>query len=102
MSILNPTSPDRMVDSSGRPYFLWDLDMTLGEFRERLRSSELQVRGYLVGKLMRQAKPDDVFLFVSPREIAALWPVLRPFLGTTAEFWAWLLGEWQEMGIVQG
>jgi hypothetical protein len=40
--------------------------MTLDEFKEGLRSADLEVRVYLVGKLMRQAKPDDVFTFVSP------------------------------------
>lgn len=32
--------------------------------RAGLRDPDPDVRAYLVGKLMRQAKPDDVFLFV--------------------------------------
>ena len=37
--------------------------MTLEEFQEGLRNADPDVRAYLVGKLMRQAKPDDVFEF---------------------------------------
>jgi hypothetical protein len=35
----------------------------LEEFRERLRDPDPAVRAYYLGKLMRQAKPDDVFTF---------------------------------------
>ena len=67
MSVLAPTPPDRMVDSAGRPYFLWDDDMTLEVFCANLRDPDREVRAYFIGKLMRQAKPDDVFSFVTLR-----------------------------------
>jgi hypothetical protein len=94
MSGLCPTSPERMVDRQGRPYFLWDNDLTLEQFVEQLRTGEEGVRSYLIAKLMRQAKPDDVFSFVRLDEIAALWPSIGPRLGRTRPFWTWLLGEW--------
>jgi hypothetical protein len=37
------------------------MDMTLDEFERRLRDEGPEGRAYLIGKLMRQAKPDDVF-----------------------------------------
>lgn len=43
---------------------------------------------------MRQAKPDDVFTFVSAEDIADLWPDLERYLGRTRPFWRWLLGYW--------
>jgi hypothetical protein len=85
--MLNPTPPDRMVDPQGRPYFLWDTDMSMAMFRERLSNPDVEVRAYLVGKLMRQAKPDDVFTFVSFSEIADLWPQLERYLGKSRPFW---------------
>ena len=48
-----------------------------------------------VGKLMRQAKPDDVFVFVSVAEIRRLWPSVRKYLGRSATFWSWLLETWE-------
>ena len=72
--------------------------MTLEEFREQLRDPNPDVRAYLAGKLMRQAKPDDVFTFVSPREIRELWPRLERYLGTKRGFWTWLFESWESKG----
>lgn len=96
--MLSPTPPDRLVDPQGRPYFLWDVDMTLEEFRRGLQDPDPEMRAYLLGKLMRQAKPDDVFTFASPRQIRELWPRLERYLGKSREFWTWLFEEWEALG----
>jgi hypothetical protein len=96
MSALHPTPAHHMVDGAGRPYFLWDVDMTLARFRELLRDPDPAVRAYLIGKLMRQAKPDDVFQFVSLREIEDHWTDLERYLGNRRAFWCWLLATWRE------
>jgi len=72
--------------------------MTLEEFRQGLRNPDADVRAYLVGKLMRQAKPDDVFSFVSPREIRELWPGIQRYLGRSRSFWTWLFERWNAQG----
>ena len=95
MSVLNPTRKDLLTDDQGRPYFLWDVDLTLDAFRSNLRTRGRAERAYLVGKLMRQAKPDDVFEFVTLAEVRDLWPDLVGYLGRTREFWTWLLAEWE-------
>ena len=98
--MLSPTSQDCLVDRQGRPYFLWDCELTLEQFRQGLENPDPEVRAYLVGKLMRQAKPDDVFLFVRPRAIRELWPRLTRYLGKTREFWTWLFEAWEVQGRV--
>ena len=98
MSVLNPTPPEKLVDAQGRPYFLWDCEMSLVEFQRLLATGTQAERAYLIGKLMRQAKPDDVFSFVSLVEIGALWPALRGHLGTARPFWSWLLRSWETPG----
>ena len=100
--VLNPTPPDKLLDGKGRPYFLWDTELTLQEFRELLVAGEPVVRAYAFGKLMRQAKPDDVLTLVSPEEIASLWPGLRRYLGRSEPFWDWLLSKWRAFGRVAG
>ena len=95
MSILNTTSPERMTDARRRPYFLWDMEMSLEDFRRALRHDDPDGRAYFLGKLMRQAKPDDVFVFVSVAEIRRLWPSVRKYLGRSATFWSWLLETWE-------
>lgn len=64
------------------------------EFVERLASEDVEDRAYWLGKMMRQAKPDDVFTFVRPEHIAADWPHLQRYLGRTLPFWNWLLRTW--------
>ncbi len=34
--MLCPTPPESLVDREGRPYFLWDCELTLEEFKKRL------------------------------------------------------------------
>lgn len=94
MSVLNPTPRDRLLDPQGRPYFLWDVDMTLVEFEQHLRTADRETRAYLLGKLMRQAKPDDVFTFVTMGEIRELWDDVQRYLGRTRAFWHWLMATW--------
>jgi hypothetical protein len=90
-----------MTDGQGRPYFLWDLDMDLATFRTRLSDTDPAIRGYFLGKLLRQARPDDVFAFVSPEEIVRNWSFLERHLGKTKAFWSWLLEEWEALGLVR-
>ena len=97
--MLNPTRAEDLIDREGHPYFLWDSEMTLEEFRSGLRDPDPEVRAYLTGKLMRQAKPDDVFSFVSVQEIRALWPRLERYLGQSRDFWAWLLDAWAHLHV---
>lgn len=94
MSILAKTPAERLVDERNRPYFLWDADLTIDEFRARLRDPDPDVRAYFVGKLMRQAKPDDVFSFLTLEEIHAQLPAVERYLGQTRDFWLWLLSKW--------
>ncbi len=95
--LLFPTPPEMLCDAQGRPYFLWDSDMTLEQFRRALRDPEDDVRAYYLGKLMRQAKPDDVFQFVSLRDVIRSWPQVERYLGRERAMWRYLLDRWQEV-----
>lgn len=98
--MLAPTPRDRLVDPQGRPYFLWDMEMTLEDFERIIGDHEAEERPYLIGKLMRQAKPDDALQFVSPQEIADLWESISRYLGNKRPFWDWLLEEWERGGFI--
>lgn len=100
--MLAPTPPESLVDSRGRPYFLWDEDLDMDGFLARLRDHEdHDVRDYYLGKLLRQAKPDDSLTFVSAQEIADAWPRVERYLGARREFWDWLLATWERQGFVR-
>ena len=75
--------------------------MTLDEFRIGLTDPNPEVRASLIIRLMRQARPDDVFSFVSTREIQELWPLLERYLGRSRDFWTWLFAEWVRLGVIR-
>jgi hypothetical protein len=97
MSGLAPTPPDRLLDDARRPYFLWDVDVTVDDFRRRLDDPDPEISSHWLAKLLRQAKPDDVFTFVTRRRIEALWPQVERRLGRSREFWSWILARWREI-----
>jgi hypothetical protein len=91
------TASEAFLDREGRPYFLWDCDLTLDEFQARLADPDPAVRDYFLAKLMRQAKPDDVFRFTTVEELVAALPRIAFRLGRTRSFWTWLLSRWQAL-----
>ena len=99
MSLLAPTPPDRLVDAKGRPYFLWDEDLSTDASRSRLSDPDTEVRAYYVGKPLRQATPDDVFTFLTLAEITALLPLVDRYLGRSRDFWTSLLGCWKALPV---
>ena len=90
-----PTPDELLVDRKGRPYFLWDVDWTLDEFKARLAAGPAPVRDALLAKLMLQAKPDDVLSFVSRAEVASRFQYLASQLGDKREFWAFWAERWR-------
>ncbi len=42
--MLNPTPPEGLTDDQGRPYFLWDCDLTLEQFERGLHDPDPEVR----------------------------------------------------------
>ena len=100
--LLLPTPSDRLVDAAGHPYFLWDAPgMTLPDLLERLEDPDPAERGWWVGKVMAQARPDDVLTLVRPADIVRLWPHLERNLGRTRPFWTWLVGRWKQLALVE-
>jgi hypothetical protein len=87
---LGPTSP-QLLDGDTRPYFLWWTDLTVAGFRARLSSTDPTERAYWMGALLREANTRDVWAFVRPADIRALWPHLRRHLGRSRAMWAFLL-----------
>lgn len=90
--MLVPTPPELLVDANGRPYFLWDVAMTLDEYLTRCRSDDRDERAYWMARALRDAKPDDALTFFSVDKIADIWPDAARFVGRQRDFWRWYLG----------
>ena len=100
MRIPEPDTLQRLCDERGRPRFLWDLDLTMAQFCARLDDPDPAVRGWMLGRLLREARPEDALAFVTPQDIRDAWPQVQAYLGAKRSFWAWLLDVWREAGRV--
>jgi len=89
-----------LADPLAVPYFLWDEPMTSDEFRRRLSSASPAEQARLLGKLLREARDSDVWVFTSPEEVRSKWPAVAPHLGRRRRFWEFLLGYWQQEGLI--
>lgn len=88
---LGPTTT-HLLDPAERPYFLWWTDLTVADLHREVREGTDEARAYWVGALLREANTRDVWVFVTPEEVRALWPHLIRHLGRARAMWAWLLG----------
>lgn len=90
-----------LLDPASFPYFLWDEPMTTAALRERLRAASRPEAARLLGKILREARDTDVWLFTTPAEVAARWDELSPHLGRRRPFWEFLLARWREEGLLR-
>lgn len=100
MGLSESRIPD-LLDDSAVPYFFWDRNITTGELRAALSGPACPRRVSLLRALLREARPDDVWSFVTPQQIADEWESVAPGLGRHREFWEWLLGAWRDHGFLR-
>jgi hypothetical protein len=89
-----------LADPLAVPYFLWDEPMTVMELCERLRTASPPEATRLLGKILREARDTDVWLFTTPAEITLRWDEIVPHLGRRRPFWEFLLRRWREEGLL--
>jgi hypothetical protein len=89
--VLCPTPERALCDVQGRPYFLWDCNVTLAALRDHLASPDDERKAYWLAKIMRQAKPDDAIVIAGIAEMRRLWSRIERTLGKQRDFWAWYL-----------
>ena len=83
-----------------RPYFLWDEPLTIRQLREILRSRSEQERLAYMAKILREARYEDVWEFLSVDDLVRHWEQLAPRLGRRRAFWEFLLRKWRELGLL--
>ncbi|MBA3818630.1 MAG: hypothetical protein H0X17_07035 [Deltaproteobacteria bacterium] len=82
-----------------RPYFLWDEDVSIAELHAALAEPGPR-RDRLLGKMLREARDLDVWLFVTPTEVAAALPRLHRRIGRRLGFWTFLIEGWRTDGLL--
>lgn len=76
-----------------RPSFLWDYDLSEGQMRE-IFGGPLKQRLWLVARILEHAKLDEVFKYLTLREIERDLPVLRLPLKIKGH-WEYALSRWR-------
>jgi hypothetical protein len=99
---LNAPLTSDLADPSAIPYFLWDEPMTVADLQKLLAAADVEQRSYWLGKVLREARDTDVWMFTSPREVASLWPRLHRYLGRRRPFWEFLFRLWRDEGLIGG
>ena len=62
---------------SKRPYFLWDYNLTEDDVRRKLREDDKYTRQWLIARILESAKFEDVWKYVTLKEVLHIFPVLR-------------------------
>ena len=84
-----------------RPYFLWDVNVTEAELRDRLRHPDPRIRAQWQGVTMREAAYRDVWRYVSVEDIVRDWDWIKKHLGRERNFWEFLLSGWRSLGLIK-
>ena len=89
-----------LTEEDKRPYFLWDEDLNVLQLRAKLKAGDPRQWRYYAAKIMREARYEDVWKFLSLKEVSGSWDSLRPILGRRRVFWEFLFSVWKRHGIV--
>lgn len=94
------SAPLDLSNEDRRPYFIWDEDLSIRQLRQKLAVGDREQWCYYAAKVMREARYEDVWKFLSLEEVQASWKELRPILGRKRDFWEFLFSVWKRHGIV--
>ena len=90
-----------LSDPETRPWFLWDEDLSVGELRAILAAERHPRWIELAAKVMREARDDQVWLFLPVERAVARYAEIAPRLGRRRAFWDYLLGAWRHHGLIR-
>ena len=80
---------------------LWDRDLTAEDLRRILGDRRDPRRPTLFAALLREVRPEQVWSYVTPQDVAEALPEILPRLGQHREFWQWLIDGWRRLGLLR-
>ncbi|MFI5299687.1 MAG: hypothetical protein ACHREM_16495 [Polyangiales bacterium] len=83
-----------------RPYFLWDVEVTDARLRELLQQPDSDARAQWQAVIMREARYEDVWSYLSIADVVRDWTAIGRHLGRSRQFWEWLLKGWRDDGLL--
>jgi hypothetical protein len=97
---MGTTLSTNLNDPNAVPYFLWDAPMTMTALKAYLGTASKPEWARTMGKILREARDEDVWLFTTPQEVLNRWSEIAPHLGRRLAFWRFLLDQWQAEGLL--
>lgn len=76
-----------------KPYFLWDYDLNENQVKKILHRGSDYEKCWLIARILEHAHFDDVFQYLTPKEVFAYFPKLkmRPVI---KNYWQRALSAW--------
>ena len=87
-------------DRTGRPDFLWDEPLTRDDLNKLLDGQDEEERLYYASKILREARFEEVWEYLSPTFVASNWERLRWRLGRKKGFWEFIYTTWRGHGLI--
>ncbi|MGH7845217.1 MAG: hypothetical protein ACREQW_08615 [Candidatus Binatia bacterium] len=87
-------------DLTDRPDFLWDEPLTREKLKKILDGGTEEERLYYAAKILREARFEEVWDYLSPAFLARYWEKLRRRLGRRKGFWEFFYSTWQRHGLI--
>lgn len=97
-SIIPPIMPPAAAMPADNLDFAWDRPESAASLRAKLAAPSSPEWLRTAAWLMREARVDQVWQFLSLRQIADLFPQLGPLLGRRRPLWEYLLRAAHELG----
>jgi hypothetical protein len=83
---------------AARPSFLWDYDLSVAQVREILaRPGDSETKRWLIGRILSQARSEEVLSFLTVEQIRKALPVLRLPPKVRAR-WEYAVARWTKHG----
>jgi len=89
-----------MNNDADRPDFLWDESLTRANLKQLLETGDEEERLYYAAKILREARFEEVWDYLSPAFLAANWGKLHARLGRKSRFWEFLYSTWRADGLI--
>jgi hypothetical protein len=87
-------------ESTDRPDFLWDEPLVRDDLKKILAGDNAEERLYYAAKILREARFEEVWEYLSPTFLAANWDKLHSRLGRKKRFWEFFYSTWRADGLI--
>ncbi len=87
-------------DRTDRPDFLWDEPLSRDDLKKLLDGENEEERLYYAAKILREARFEEIWDYLSPAFLASHWDKLRWRLGRKKGFWEFFYTTWRRHGLI--